>query len=303
MELKRQKKQAYHDLPFYLLMLLFPIAQFAIFYIGVNGRSFLYAFQSVDALTGTITWTSKPFVDAWNEMLKPSMLHIFGISFLSFFLTYSISTILALLFSYFIYKKLPCGNFFKVMLFLPSILSAIVMVTIYQNFVELAIPEVFSKWFGISIKGLIENTETRYGAIIFYNILVSFGTSVLMYSNAMSGISTEIIEAGKIDGTNSWSEFLHIILPSIFPTISTFIVTGVASIFVNQINLYSFFGPLASEDVQTYGYYLYKQTITVANNESQYPFICAIGLILTLIAVPLTLIVKELLERFGPSEE
>ncbi len=291
------------DLLFYSLMLLFPLAQFAIFYIGVNGRSFLYAFQSIDTLSGSITWTTEPFVNAFKEMFQPTLLRVLGISFLSFALTYAIGTSLALLFSYFIYKKLPFGNFFKVMLFLPSILSAIVMVTIYQNFLEIGMPSILHSLFGGTYKGLIENPDTRFGAIVFYNIFVSFGTSVLMYSNAMSGLSVEVSEAAKIDGANSWNEFIHIVLPGIFPTITTFAVTSVAGIFINQMNLFSFFNSTASSEVQTYGYYLYVKTLDASNNESEYPFICAIGLLLTLVAVPLTMLTKYALEKWGPSED
>ena len=291
------------DLLFYSLMLLFPLAQFAIFYIGVNGRSFLYAFQKVDTLSNSITWTIEPLANAFKQMFEPTLLKVLGMSFLSFALTYAIGTVLALLFSYFIYKKLPFGNFFKVMLFLPSILSAIVMVTIYQNFVEIGVPSILHSWFGGTFKGLIENPDTRYGAIVFYNIFVSFGTSVLMYSNAMSGLSVEVSEAAKIDGANAWDEFIHIVLPGIFPTISTFAVTSVASIFINQMNLFSFFNLSASNDVQTYGYYLYVQTVNAANTESEYPFICAVGLLLTIVAVPLTLLTKWALEKWGPSED
>ena len=291
------------DLLFYSLMLLFPLAQFAIFYIGVNGRSFLYAFQKIDVLSNQVTWTIEPLANAFKQMLEPTLLRVMGMSFLSFALTYVIGTVLALLFSYFIYKKLPFGNFFKVMLFLPSILSAIVMVTIYQNFVEIGLPSILNSWFGSGVKGLIENPDTRYGAIVFYNIFVSFGTSVLMYSNAMSGLSVEVSEAAKIDGASAWDEFIHIVLPGIFPTISTFAVTSVASIFINQMNLFSFFNLTASNEVQTYGYYLYVQTVNSTSNEAAYPFICAIGLLLTVIAVPLTLLTKWALEKWGPSED
>ena len=302
MALSAKKKRFDGNLLFYVLMMAFPVLQFCIFYIGVNARSFLYAFQRIDIKSGEVTWTMEALKNAFDKMVEPTLLTTFGTSFLAFLLTYLIGTILALLFSYFIFKKLPMSNFFKVMLFLPSILSAIVTVTIYQNFVETAIPAIHSSIFHQTIAGLIQNPDTRFGTIIFYNILVSFGTNVLMYSNAMSGLSTEIIEAAKIDGANSWQEFFHIVLPGIFPTITTFAVTSVASIFVNQLNLFSFFGGQAPEGVQTYGYYLYVQTIS-ANSEAEYPIICAIGLFLTIIAVPLTLIVKYLLERFGPSED
>lgn len=305
MENIRRKKQFNKDLLFYILMLAFPVAQFAIFYIGVNGRSFLYAFQSISiSSSGNIQlrWTFDTIKNAFNYMISPTGLSLFGMSFASFALTYFIGTSFALLFSYFIYKKLPFGNFFKVMLFLPSILSAIVMVTIYQNFVEVALPFAINNYFGQTIKGLIDNPSTRYWAIIFYNIFISFGTSVLMYSNAMSGLSNEVIEASKIDGVNGFQEFFHIVLPGVFPTITTFAITSVAAIFTNQLNLFSFFGISAPNKLQTYGYYLYVETLQ-SSSEANYPFICAIGLLLTLIAVPLTLLVKYLLEKFGPSED
>ncbi len=295
----KKKKLFDGNFLFYVLMMLFPVAQFAIFYIGVNARSFLYAFQKIDMTSGTATWSIDALSNAFQKMTEPTLLTTFGMSFLYFLLTYSIGTIFALLFSYFIYKKLPMGSFFKVMLFMPSILSAIVMVTIYQYFVESAMPEIF----GYSIGGLISDPKTRFWAIIFYNILVSFGTNVLMYSNAMSGLSTDVIEAAKIDGCNAWQEFIHIVLPGIYPTITTFAITSVASIFTNQMNLFSFYGTTAPEAVQTYGYHLYSLTINAGINESEYPYICAIGLLLTIIAVPLTLITKRLLERFGPSED
>lgn len=290
------------DLIFYILMMIIPITQFAIFYIGVNGRSFLYAFQKIDIKTSTITWTWDSMSNAFAKMTEPALLTTLGMSFASFALTYAIGTVFALLFSYFIYKKLPFGSFFKVMLFLPSILSAIVMVTIYQYFVEIAIPSIHQSIFHNTIKGLLENPSSRFATIVFYNILVSFGTNVLMYSNAMSGLSNDVIEAAKIDGCNSWQEFFHIVLPGIYPTITTFAVTSVASIFVNQMNLFSFYNVTAPEGVQTYGYYLYKLTINAAT-EAEYPFICAVGLMLTLVAVPLTLLAKYLLEKFGPSED
>lgn len=303
MEKRTRSKFWNKDLLFYVLMMAFPIAQFAIFYIGVNARSFLYAFQNIDLLSKEVTWTFDNISKAFSLMGGEKLGTIMGVSFISFLLTYFIGTAFALLFSYFIYKKLPMGNFFKVMLFLPSILSAIVMVTIYRFFVEMSIPNIHQTLFNESIQGLIENPDTRFIVIVFYNIFVSFGTNVLMYSNAMSGLSTEVSEAAKIDGCNSWQEFIHVVLPGIFPTITTFAVTSVASIFINQMNLFSFYGLAAPESIQTFGYYLYKETLNAGLNEARYPLICAIGLILTVIAVPLTLLVKYILEKFGPSED
>ena len=111
-----------------------------------------------------------------------------------------------------------------------------------------------------------------------------------------------MVESAHLDGADGFREFWYITLPLVYPTLSTFLITGVAGLFTNQINLYSFYGAEAPVGVQTFGYYLYTQT-QAAKSEAEYPRLAAIGFILTLIAVPLTLVVKWALEKFGPSED
>lgn len=282
-------------------MLAFPVLQFCIFYIGVNGRSFLYSFQTIT--TDGVSWGTASLSQAFQDITSPTFLKYLGNSISAYLLTYFIGTSLALLFSYFIYKKLPLGGMFKIFLFIPSIISSVVIGIVFKLFVEYAIPGMSLSWFGKEIIGYFTNPDTRFATVIFYNVFVNFGTSVLMYSNAMSGVSQDIIEAGKLDGCSPSREFFSIIIPNIFPTISTFAITSIAALFVNQLALVSLFGMSAENDVITVGYYLYKQIVTAGRTEASYPVLSAIGFFLTLVAVPLTLFVKYLLEKFGPSDK
>ena len=300
---ERIMKGKHKDMIFYILMMAFPVVQFAVFYIGVNGGSFLLSFQNIDITTNTTTWTFQNLSNVFKMMTRDAeILSMAGMSLLSYALILFIGTPLGLLFSYYIYKKLPISGAFRVILFLPSIVSAIVMVTIFQFFVERAVPEIIKVISGKQIEGLLENQNSRFATVIFYNIWVAFGTSVLMYANGMGGISQEIVESAHLDGATGIREFWHITLPMVFPTLSTFIITGVATIFTNQLNLYSFYGDRAPGNVQTYGYYLYNKT-QAATSRAEYPELAAMGLLLTLIAVPLTLVIKWALEKFGPQAE
>jgi hypothetical protein len=47
---------------------------------------------------------------------------------------------------------------------------------------------------------------------------------------------------------------------------------------------------------------LYNKT-QAATSRAEYPELAAMGLLLTLIAVPLTLVIKWALEKFGPQAE
>lgn len=298
------------DLIFYILLLAFPVAQFAVFYIGVNFNSILLSFQKIDIVNGTVTWTFDNVSTMLHDMVQdPYLLKVLANSVVSYAIILGIGTPLGLLFSYYIYKKFVFSGGFRVILFLPSIVSAIVMTAIFQFFVEGAVPEfVKLVTHADRVQGLMENTATRYATLMFYNIWVGFGTSVLMYSNGMSGISPDIVESAHLDGCTGIREFWHITLPMIYPTLSTFLVTGVAAIFTNQINLFSFYGGSAPPEIQTYGYYLYKKTQAAAAvskdvNNPEFPALSAMGLLMSVVVVPLTLFVRWALEKFGPKED
>ena len=181
----------WRDILFYIGLMAFPVLQFIIFYVVVNTNSLSLTFKQYDTLTGNWTWVGVDNLkEAFRMMTQSSdLLDAMKNSFLMWGIGLLIGTPLALLFSYYIHKKMFGHKFFRVLLFMPSIISAIIMVTIYQFFVNRAIPEIMTDWFhSESFSGLVENPNTRFGAIMFYNILMSFGVSVLMYSDAMGNI-------------------------------------------------------------------------------------------------------------------
>ena len=299
------KAKRTQDLIFCLLILLIPMIQFLIFYIGVNINSFAMVFQKyeVDAATGKGQYV---LVDSLFGNIEALFfkLRVEGVlspaiknSLISFVAITLVGITVSLVFSLYIFKKLPGGEIFKVLLFAPSILSAVVMVTMFRSFVDIVIPKVFNM--GGGEFGLLSNPNTKLGTIIFYNIWIGFGTQILMYSGAMNGIDPSITEAAKLDGANSWIEFFYIILPLIFPTIQTFLVTGVAGIFTNQINLVAFESLDANIKYNTIGYYLFRKA--AAPTQYEYPLWATMGAMLTLIAAPLTLLTRWLLDKFGPS--
>ena len=292
-----------NDLIFYVSLMAIPVAQFLIFYVGVNAKSILYAFQNIDLTENVTTFTLNNFKNIFTAMKTTTLYSdLTKISLISYFVSLIVGVPLGLFFSFYIAEKMPAANGFRVALFLPSIISAITMVTIYRFFVETALCDIVYDLFKIKIKGLLENPDTRFSAIMFYNVFIGFGTSVLMYSNSMSGISQDVIEAAKLDGATGIKKFFYVVFPQVFGTVSTFLIIGVAGIFTNQINLFSFYEASAPDDVRTLGYYLYVKA-QLAVNEAEYPELSALGLLLTAIAVPLTMIVKKLLQKYGYSED
>lgn len=301
---KKRTRAAKGDMLFYVLMMAWPILQFCVFYIAVKFNSILYSFQRYDKLSRTFTWTLDYVKSALKMMTTgPALVETMKMTLLFFLLFTGINTPLGLLFSYYISKKQFAFGFFRVFLFLPSIICSVIMVLIYGNFVDVALPEIVRVLTGKTVGGLMSTKSTRFFAVMFYNLLVGFGVNVLMYSNAMSAISEEVVEAAHLDGATGLKEFWFITLPSIYPTLVTFLITALAGMFLNQYNLYSFFGSGEHFGLQTYGLYFYVQTLVADGSRAEYSQISAIGLWLTFIALPLTYGVKFLLEKLGPSED
>lgn len=301
---KKRTRAAKGDMLFYVLMMAWPILQFCVFYIAVKFNSILYSFQRYDKLSRTFTWTLDYVKSALKMMTtSPALVETMKVTLLFFLLFTGINTPLGLLFSYYISKKQFAFGFFRVFLFLPSIICSVIMVLIYGNFVDVALPEIVRVLTGKTVGGLMSTKSTRFFAVMFYNLLVGFGVNVLMYSNAMSAISEEVVEAAHLDGATGLKEFWFITLPSIYPTLVTFLITALAGMFLNQYNLYSFFGSGEHFGLQTYGLYFYVQTLAADGSRAEYSQISAIGLWLTFIALPLTYGVKSLLEKLGPRED
>ena len=119
----------------------------------------------------------------------------------------------------------------------------------------------------------------------------------------MRGISPDIFESAKIDGvSNMFQELRYIILPLIYPTLTTFLITGFAAIFSNGGPLLEFYYTSAPSYVSNMGYY-FTRAVLVDATEFSYPKYAAGGLILTVLIGPLTLLLKRFLEKFDYTVE
>lgn len=283
---------------FYICGVAWPVIQFIVFYVFVNFNSILLSFRNFDIQSGYSFAGTDNFKRVFSEIATQPFLKtafkntflIFGISIVGMFAT--------LIMSYYLYKKHLFSGIFKVMLFLPSIIPGIALVICYKYFVEVGVPKIWEEVFNISIQGLLSNPDTKLITILFFNVWFGIGSTFLLYSGAMSGISDSIIEAATLDGVTAMQEFGYIVFPMIFPTFATFFITSFATLFTNQMSVFSFSGAQADYSVYTIGYYLYKSVQTATMD--QYPYLSAFGLVLTVIIIPICLLTKKALDKFGP---
>lgn len=293
--LKRKFRGDIGELIFYSALIALPLLQIVIFYFYVNYNSVALAFKSYSFEDGFYWDFDANFPKFWLEVKSLKLLRAFKNSLIIWLFTTVLGTFLAIVFAYYIYKKWMFGKTFKFFLFLPSVLPSILLVGIYKFFVNDAIPE-YAKLFGATIKPLLSHGDALFPTVVFYNVWICFGSQLLIYTGAMDQISPEIIEAGQVDGVTPIREFFSIVVPMILPAVSTFIIANVATLFTNQANQFAFFGGDAKLQPSDYtlGYYLFS-LVGERAALSNFPYASLLGVLCTLIAFPLTVLARRLL--------
>ncbi|MBQ8374300.1 MAG: sugar ABC transporter permease [Clostridia bacterium] len=306
---KSMRAGSRNKLIFYSLFISIPVLHFLIFYVYINFGSILLAFQSYafDGLTGyTASFAGfDNFVAAWTNIWQYSYRITNALIHLG--VTVVICMPLALLFSFYLYKNYLMSGFFKVILFMPQLLSGVILGLLYRYIVT-DVYLFFAKAAGSEeAMGLLSQPDKQLATVIVFNVLMSFGVNILTYTSTMSGINGSLIESAQLDGANSMQEFIFIVLPMIYPTIVTLFIVGVSHVFTNQVNLYTLYGGNAGSN-STMGYFLYvqaKDSELTAPREGvlSYPVLSAMGLILTAIILPISMGLRHVLNKYGPSAD
>lgn len=294
-----KKKVNIKEKLFIFLLLLYPLANFAVFYIGVNANAILLAFQKVDVSGKFLSLTFDNFKAVYDKISLTGGEYIQG--FKNSIIWYLISTVVsfsfAILFSYYVYKKCLFGKVFKLIIMLPAIISPVVVALMFEKFVG-ALPVYFGT-LGIKLPNFFKDGDWVFGTNLFYSLWGGFGTTVIIYSNTMSGIDPGVVESARIDGVTNFQEIIFITIPLIMPTISTFITTGVVTILSNSGPLYLFYEYDAPYETTLVGYLMFKETMRLGSQN--YPVLSAMGMLMTVITFPVVMLVKNIMQKLDPT--
>ena len=176
---KAKKKLTKRKLSEYIFcygMLLLPIVQFCIFYVWVNANSIAMAFQEFDGYSDSggeiFKWSLynfKLFFDEWGN--SSSMVISALKNTLRYFAAGVCMIPVSFIVAYFLYKKIWGYKFFRVVFFLPSIISAVLFVTVYKKLIDYGGPlDMLLSVFGVRVPPLLTDDATATGTIIAYTI-------------------------------------------------------------------------------------------------------------------------------------
>lgn len=285
------------------------VVQFAIFYVWININSIVMAFQQYtgSAADGTeiYTWSFFQFERFFKEFSLPASEIMVAIkNTLLYFAAGLGLTFICFFFSYFLYKKVWGYRFFRVIFYLPSIISAVVFVTVYKDIIQKYGPlyELLYGLFGYELPPLLSQNSTATATIIFYTLWTGLGVNMILYLGAMNRLPEEVIEAGELDGISWARELFMIVAPMIWPTLSTTLILQFTQLFNSSgpILLFGTAGiPAGSYETTTISYWIFSST--QAGNNLNFP--AAMGLFFTIVSFPIVMLIRWLFGKIDPDVE
>lgn len=289
---------------FAVAILILPLVWWAFSFFYTTGDTILLAFKMWDVDAESYYYCG---FDNFAEVIQDMMLDggILNISFKNSFMLWIISTFITLpisvIISFALHKRIYGTGAFKIILFLPQIISSMVWVIIYKYMVEYGIPAIVGN---PGMTSLLNTPPQDLTMLIIYQQWLGLAGNMVIYTGAMSRVPPSLVEAGQLDGLGSFREFTDIVIPLIFPTLSVVIITCVVGIFTASLPTYQFYGQKSGavrDGLFTFGYYTFVRGL--GQSPTQIPAVSALSIIVCVLATPITLLIRWLLERFGPTVE
>lgn len=288
---------------FLFCLLVVPVAQWLVFWLGVNLNSILLAFQ--DPRTDAFSMVN--FKDFWANLTSPyGDIKIAVVNTLKYFSASLFTILLCFFTAYFFYKKIKGYKIFRVVFYFPAIISSVALVTAYKSFVNPGgpVPMIGEKLgFDLPVEGLLANKNTATNTIVVYAIWTGLTTNVLLFGSAMNRVPTEVVEAALLDGCGMARELFQLILPMIWSSISSVVILALTNI-VNSS------GPIllftnGQHDTTTISFWIFKLVYgggNVGGVSGSLNLASCVGLCFTVVSVPIIMGVKKLFEKIPTVE-
>lgn len=196
-------------------------------------------------------------------------------------------------------EKVKGQNFFRIILYIPNILSIAVISSIFSaiygmdNGMINGLGKLFSAETWTNIPFLGDRVIVNY-SIAFAMIWQAIGYYMVMYMSTMAQIPNHLYEAANIDGASKIKQFFDITLPLSWETVRTtltFYVISNINIAFQIVKVLTNGGP--SNSSETLLNYQYEQAYT----NSVFGYGLAIGVVVFIFSFVLSAIVHKITER------
>lgn len=173
----------------------------------------------------------KNYVDIFNN---PDFYTVLKNNLIILILGVPLWTVFPLLIAMILYEEIKGYKFFKTVYFFPSVLSIVIVGTLFKTFFGYVGPvNMLLRSLGLEEWALewLAQGATSLPIIVLAVNWAGFGSAVLIYLAAMSAIDTSTHEAAQLDGANWLQKSVYVTLPGIRNVVQFTIVLNIIHAF------------------------------------------------------------------------
>jgi len=204
-------------------------------------------------------------------------------------------------------RGIKFGNGYRVIFFIPPVLSGIVVGLIWNwiyngnyGLLNHWLAQL-SKWMHISYFSNLERAwladpRTALTSVAIINMWKGFGWGFLVLLAGLQSIPRQLYEAAKVDGANAWQSFWRITVPLMIPTfgiVSIMTILGAMQIYDIIVSTTGG-GPAYHTEVPI------TRILAAMRGNLQFGYACAMGLVFGAILLSVSLIIIKLSRKLNP---
>ena len=119
----------------------------------------------------------------------------------------------AFLLAYILTGKIRGSTIFRTIFFMPNLIGGIVLAYVWKEILN----DVIQKLYG---SALMLNPNYGFWGLVILLSLQQIGYMMIIYIAGLQNVSTDLVEAAKMDGASSWQILRKITIPQIMPSIT-----------------------------------------------------------------------------------
>ncbi len=296
--LKRKFMRALFIISFTIL----PVGSFLLFYVYVNIDSFAMAFQKPE--NGQLVFAGfENFTWVFERIKNGSTIETdnLRLAFVNTFKTFGINMIMypiGIINAYFIYKKIWGYKTFRIIFYLPQIVSSVVVSFFFMELMSPSgfFPDLLTKLYNLDYPLYNPLTDSTFAnRMVFLHVIwLGFPGSLIIWGGTFSRIPDSLIESARLEGIGWVKELIQIMIPLVWPTFALTLILAICGIFGSSGAVFLLTG--GQNGTQTVSNWMYMNILHATNPMAKPLYrISAMGLMLTAVSCVLAFTIRKFL--------
>ena len=150
--------------------------------------------------------------------------------------------------------------------------------------------------FGIEPIAFLQKSQYFRSVIVISDIWKEVGWGTIIYLAAITGVSSELYEAARIDGAGRFQQIYHVTLPGIMSTVIVMLIMRMGSVLKNGFEqIFLLYNAMVYDVADVFETFTYR----VGMVDSRYGFATAVGIFQSVVGLIFILTANKLARKFG----